>query len=42
MIYSISTYGTQEVNDDSGDNFKFINIKHSYSPVLKSYTFFSY
>lgn len=42
MIYSISTYDTQEVNDDSGGNFKFINIKHSYSPVFKGYTFFSY
>ena len=42
MTYSISIYITQEVNGDSGDNFKFINIKHSYSPVLKSYTFFSY
>ena len=42
MIYSISAYGKQEVNGDSGDTFKFINIKHSYSPLLKGYTFFSY
>lgn len=29
MIYFISNYDTQEVEDDWGNNFKFINIKHS-------------